>query len=34
MYLSPVIGAIWLLVLLVTDSQAGENQWGQNPKEA
>lgn len=32
--LIPVIGAIWLLVLLVTDSQAGENQWGQNPKEA
>lgn len=32
--LIPVIGAIWLLVLLVTDSQTGENQWGQNPKEA
>lgn len=32
--LIPVIGVIWLLVLLVTDSQAGENQWGQNPKEA
>ena len=24
--------AIWLLVLLVTDSQVGENKWGPNPK--
>lgn len=28
----PFIGAIWLLVLLVTDSQAGKNQYGTNPK--
>jgi uncharacterized membrane protein YhaH (DUF805 family) len=32
--LIPLIGAIWLLVLLVTDSNPGENQYGQNPKEA
>lgn len=32
--LIPLIGAIWLLVLLVTDSNLGENQYGQNPKEA
>ena len=31
--LIPLIGAIWLLVLMVTDSNAGENQYGQNPKE-
>jgi uncharacterized membrane protein YhaH (DUF805 family) len=31
--LIPLIGAIWLLVLLVTDSNLGENQYGQNPKE-
>lgn len=30
--LIPLIGAIWLLVLLVTDSNPGENQYGQNPK--
>ena len=29
--LIPVIGAIWLLVLCVTDSQPGENQYGANP---
>lgn len=29
----PLIGAIWLLVLLVTDSNPGENQYGPNPKE-
>lgn len=29
----PLIGAIWLLVLLVTDSDHGENQYGANPKE-
>lgn len=28
----PLIGAIWLLVLLVMDGQAGENQYGPNPK--
>ena len=31
--LIPLIGAIWLLVLMVTDSNHGENQYGQNPKE-
>lgn len=28
----PIVGAIWLLVLLVTDSQPGDNQYGPNPK--
>ena len=32
--LIPLIGWIWALVLLVTDSQPGENQYGPNPKEA
>ncbi len=31
--LIPIIGEIWLLVLLLTDSKPGENQYGQNPKE-
>ena len=31
--LIPIIGAIWLLVLLATDSDPGENQYGTNPKE-
>ena len=31
--LIPLIGSIWFLVLMVTDSNAGENQYGQNPKE-
>ena len=31
--LIPLIGAIWLLVLMVTDSNSGENEYGQNPKE-
>lgn len=30
--LIPIIGTIWLLVLLFTDSQVGENKWGPNPK--
>lgn len=30
--LIPIIGAIWLLVLMVTDSQPGMNKWGPNPK--
>ena len=30
--LFPIIGWIWLLVLLITDSQPGENQYGSNPK--
>ncbi len=29
----PIIGWIWLLVLLVKDSEPGENQYGPNPKE-
>lgn len=28
----PIIGVIWLLVLLATDSMPGENQWGPSPK--
>ncbi|MDE6624105.1 MAG: DUF805 domain-containing protein [Alistipes sp.] len=28
----PVVGAIWLLVLLCLDSQAETNKWGANPK--
>ena len=31
--LIPLIGAIWLIVLMVTDSKPGENQYGANPKE-
>ena len=31
--LIPLIGAIWLLILLVTDSKPGENEYGPNPKE-
>ena len=30
----PVVGWIWLFVLLVTDSQPGDNQYGPNPKAA
>ena len=30
--LIPLIGGIWLLVLTVTDSQPGANQYGPNPK--
>jgi uncharacterized membrane protein YhaH (DUF805 family) len=29
----PLVGAIWLIVLAVTDSQPGSNKWGENPKE-
>lgn len=29
----PLIGAIWLLVLLMTDSNPGENEYGHNRKE-
>jgi len=29
----PLIGTIWFLVLLCTDSQQGSNKWGNNPKE-
>ena len=28
----PIIGGIWLLILLCTDSQKGPNKWGDNPK--
>jgi uncharacterized membrane protein YhaH (DUF805 family) len=31
--LIPLIGLIWLLVLLIIDSNPGENQYGPNPKE-
>lgn len=30
--LIPLIGGIWLLVLYVTDSLDGENEYGENPK--
>ena len=29
----PLVGAILLLIWFCTDSQAGENKWGVNPKE-
>lgn len=32
--LVPLIGAIWLLVLLCLDSQPEANNWGENPKKA
>ena len=32
LFLIPVIGWIWLIILFVQDSQPGENQWGENPK--
>ena len=28
----PILGAIWLLVLLATDSNPGNNEYGANPK--
>jgi len=31
--LIPIVGAIWLMVLIFTDSQHGDNRWGKNPKE-
>ena len=31
--LIPIIGGIWLLVLMCLDSQPGANQYGSNPKE-
>jgi uncharacterized membrane protein YhaH (DUF805 family) len=30
--LIPIIGIIWLFVLMVTDSNPGENKYGSNPK--
>lgn len=29
----PLVGVIWLIVLLATDSNPGENKYGSNPKE-
>lgn len=31
-FLIPLVGAIWLFVLFVTDSNPGNNQYGPNPK--
>ena len=31
--LIPLVGAIWLLILLLRDSEAGENKYGPNPKK-
>jgi uncharacterized membrane protein YhaH (DUF805 family) len=31
--LVPCLGWVWLIILLVEDSQEGENKWGPNPKE-
>jgi len=31
--LIPIVGPIWLLVLLVQDSEPGDNQYGSNPKD-
>ena len=31
--LIPLIGAIWLLILLFRDGEQGENKWGPNPKD-
>jgi len=31
--LIPIIGAIWLFVLMVTDGNSNKNQYGLNPKE-
>jgi uncharacterized membrane protein YhaH (DUF805 family) len=30
--LIPIIGAIWLIILVCSDSEAGETQYGPNPK--
>jgi uncharacterized membrane protein YhaH (DUF805 family) len=32
--LIPLIGTVWLLILMVDNSTSGENKYGQNPKEA
>jgi len=29
----PLVGSVWYLILLATDSQPGENEYGPNPKE-
>ncbi len=31
--LIPIVGFIWLLVLLCTDSMPESNEWGDNPKQ-
>lgn len=31
--LIPLIGAVWLFILMLTDSEPGENKYGPNPKE-
>ena len=31
--LIPFIGVIWFFILTLTDSQPGENQYGENPKD-
>ena len=31
--LIPLIGAIWLLFLMLTDSNSGKNKYGANPKK-
>jgi uncharacterized membrane protein YhaH (DUF805 family) len=31
--LIPIIGGIWLLILMCTEGVAGANQYGENPKE-
>lgn len=31
--LIPIVGSIWLIVLLATDSTPGENEYGPNPKQ-
>jgi len=28
----PLIGGIWFFILNITDSEAGPNKWGENPK--
>ncbi len=30
----PIVGGIWLLVLMCLDSQPEANNWGENPKKA
>lgn len=30
----PIIGSIWLLILLCTDGESGSNQYGPDPKDA
>jgi len=32
--LIPIIGAIWLLVLMCSDGESGANMYGPNPKES